>query len=88
MIILLLIHFFVIINILLLPLNPLIIYFDSIIKYCTVLITVGLCLPLKDTIINCDYLSALYMFTALQTAEWYSNLEGSSKLMNFQNPVL
>ena len=24
--------------------------------------TVGVCLPLKDTIINCYFLSALYMF--------------------------
>ena len=27
-----------------------------------VLATFGGCLPLKDTIMNCDYLSALYMF--------------------------
>ena len=28
----------------------------------TVLMMVGLCLPLKNTIIICDYLSALYIF--------------------------
>ena len=34
--------------------------FDTIIRFCTVLIMVDLCLPLKDTIINCNYLSALF----------------------------
>ena len=32
--------------------------------------TVGVCLPLKDTIINCDYLSALYMFAFQRSVDF------------------